>query len=275
MGVLGKLALFADAEGQPLQASLWLSREYIERFIAVGCADLGQATRGNYRSKLLRLREALLGGECRTGAPEKLSGSAASRPYTPAEQAALWSYATGQPTDELRDGLAILLALGLGCGLDSGDIIPMRASDLRLAGAQPDSSGAADGPVTVAVRGRRARLVICRRPWERVLAEHIRHADRQQPGPAAGYLFRPNAASRGGNLVTNFIARTHPAPGTPPLKTTRLRATWLVGLIETGLPLQVIIAAAGLETLHSLSRILPYLAGIDPATAAQLLRGSS
>lgn len=274
MGVLTKLALFADAEGYPLQASLWLSREYIERFIAIGCAHLGEATRANYRSKLLRLREALLGGDCRTGTPAKLSGSAASRPYTAAERAALWAWASGQPTEELRSGLTVLLALGLGCGLDSSEVIPLRVQDVSVATAHAEPSDSDENPLIVAVRGRRARLVVCRRPWERVLTGQARHA-RQRSGGSAGYLFRPNAATRGGNIVTNFIARSQSAPDTPPLKTTRLRSTWLVDLIEAGLPLPVIVAAAGLGTLHSLSRVLPYVRGADPASAVHLLRGSS
>jgi hypothetical protein len=93
MGALTKLALFADAEGYPIQADLWLTREYIERFIAVGCSHLGEASRANYRSKLLRLREALTGGDCTTGRPARLSGSTASHPYTRSEQAALWAWA--------------------------------------------------------------------------------------------------------------------------------------------------------------------------------------
>ncbi|MEO5876280.1 MAG: hypothetical protein ABIS86_21745 [Streptosporangiaceae bacterium] len=262
MGVLAKLALFADTEGYPVQAAMWLSREYIERFTAVGCAQAGEATRANYRSKLLRLREAVLGGDCATGRPARLSGSAASLPYTTAEQSALWAWAAGQPSRELRDGLSILLALGLGCGLDSGKIAPLRPGDVR-------ERRGPDDPLVVAVRGKRARTVVCQRAWETVLADH---AARMTARP---YLFRPDAANRGGNLVTNFLSRAHPAASTPAMKTTRLRTTWLVGLIDAGLPLPVIISAAGLETLHGLSRILPYCRPTGPAEAAVLLRGRS
>ncbi|GAA0966127.1 hypothetical protein [Actinocorallia libanotica] len=256
MGVMAKLALFADAEGYPLEAASWLSREYIERFVLVGCAHLGEATRANYRSKLLRLREAVLGGDCATGTPARLSGSAASRPYSRAEQAALWAWAAGQPTEELRCGLRVLMALGLGCGLDSRDVLPLRARDVR----------ATDG-VVVAVRGRRARMVVCRRPWERILAAEAARVEPER------YLLRPQVANRGGNLVTNFVSRAHPAPDTPALKTTRLRATWLVALINAGLPLPVIVAAAGLQTLHGLSRILTHVHNVGPEVAATLLRG--
>ncbi|TMR40618.1 hypothetical protein [Actinomadura geliboluensis] len=174
-----------------------------------------------------------------------------------------------------------MLALGLGCGLESGEIIPLRAADVRT-GPTADSPtadtnlvpvAAADDQVVVAVRGRRARLVVCRRAWERVLADRAEHALRIG-GEPGGYLFRANAAVRGGNIVTNFLARTHAAPGVAPLKTSRLRATWLVGLIDAGVPLTVIVSAAGLDTLHSLTRLLPFVRTADPGQAATLLRGS-
>ncbi|MEV5573430.1 hypothetical protein AB0L06_25590 [Spirillospora sp. NPDC052269] len=285
LGVLAKLALFADAEGHPAQVHLWLTREFIERFVMVGCAELGQATRGTYRSKLLRLREALLGGDCRTGPAARLSAAAAQRPYTPAEQAALWSAATGQPTDELRHGLITLLALGLGCGLDAREITLLHAADIRppaphTVNQHQEQNGAhmksahqdGRGSVVVGVRGRRARMVVCRRPWEHVLTGRLTrlHATRSATG---GHLFRPTATARGGNLITNFTARAHWQPGVPPLKTSRLRATWLVTLIDDGVPLDVIVAAAGLETLHSLTRLLPHARPTAPADAALLLRG--
>ncbi|XVQ11148.1 hypothetical protein ACQP1W_00805 [Spirillospora sp. CA-255316] len=265
MGVLSKLALFADAEGQPIQADLWLTREYIERFVLVGCAHLGESSRANYRSKLLRLREAVLGGDCATGKPSRLSGSQASRPYTRVEQVALWAWACGQPTEELRNGLTVLISLGLGCGLGSSEIIPLRAGDVSVPGLDEKED---DQPTVVAVRGKRSRLVVCRRAWESILAGQAACAAARDT-----YLFRPGAARRGGNLVTNFLSRTHPAAGTPALKMSRLRATWLVSLIEAGLPLTVIVPAAGLETLHGMSRLMPYVGRVEASEVARLLRG--
>lgn len=266
MGALTKLALFADAEGYPIQADLWLTREYIERFIAVGCSHLGEASRANYRSKLLRLREALTDGDCVTGKPARLSGSTASRPYSRSEQAALWAWACGQPTDELRDGVTVLIGLGLGCGLDSSEIIPLRIGDVSASSQGEENS---DQPTVVAVRGKRSRLVVCRRPWESILAAQAGRASSRD-----AYLFRPGADRRGGNIVTNFLSRTHPATGTPSLRTARLRATWLVSLIDAGLPLTVIIAAAGVKSLHGISRLMPHVTRVNASDAAELLRDS-
>ena len=46
----------------------------------------------------------------------------------------------------------------------------------------------------------------------------------------------------------------------------------MVGLIDEGLPLPVILAAAGMETLHGLTRVLPYLQPVPADRAAKLLR---
>ncbi|SEG75789.1 hypothetical protein SAMN04489712_11184 [Thermomonospora echinospora] len=259
MSVLARLALFADGQGCRADAQVWLSREFIERFITVGCTDVSAATRGNYRSKLLRLREAVCGPDCRSGKPVKLSASDTSKPYTPAEMTTLWTWAQGQPTEELRRGCTLLLALGRGCGLDSPEVIPLRAHDVR----RHDN-----GAVVVTVRGRRERLVVCRRPWERVLAEEAARFRGQ-----AAHLFRPGLHARAKNTITGFLARTHDAPGTPALKMSRLRTSWLVELIEGNLPLPVIVAAAGVDTLHGLSRVLPYVKGASTDRAAELLRG--
>ncbi|MEV6104462.1 hypothetical protein AB0M28_07040 [Streptomyces sp. NPDC051940] len=261
LGPLAKLAVFADGQGLPATAEVWLSRAVIERFIAVGCPTVGPASRGNYRSRLLKLRDAVLGPELAGGPPVKLSSSTASHPYTSVEQSALWSWASGQATAQLRHGCQTLLALGLGCGLDSPEIVPLRAHDIRIAST---------GTTAVSVRGRRARLVVCRRPWETVLA---RAAQEAEHSGAASWLFRPNAHARAKNTVTNFLARTQTDPACPPLVMGRARATWLVGLINAGLPLPVILAGSGVDTLHGLSRLLPHLTPIPAPRAAELLRG--
>ncbi|MGP4086955.1 hypothetical protein [Streptomyces sp. KR55] len=155
------------------------------------------------------------------------------------------------------------MALGLGVGLDSPEVIPLRVHDVRRT-----SSGS--GSVVVATRAPRKREILCRRSWEGVLAAA---ADRLDTTGTAQYLFRPNCFSRGTNTVTNFLDRTKPSPDAPRLVMGRLRSTWLVELFEERLPITVIVAAAGVDTLHGLSRILPFLNPVPADEAARLLRG--
>ena len=162
LGPTAKLAMYADGLGQPADAALWLDREMIEQFVQAQRPVMAGSTLANYRSRLLRLSEVHSGSALPGGDPARLSGSEASVPYRREEVAALWSWARGQSTEATRQGLRTLLALGLGCGLDSGEIVPLRGHDVRVL---------SDGRVVVHVGGRRARAVLCRRRWERVLAE--------------------------------------------------------------------------------------------------------
>jgi hypothetical protein len=74
-------------------------------------------------------------------------------------------------------------------------------------------------------------------------------AERLETPGTARYLFRPNFHSRGKNAVPNFLSRTKPSCGVPRLSMARLRATWLVDLFDSSVPVTVIVAAAGVTTL--------------------------
>lgn len=98
-------------------------------------------------------------------------------------------------------------------------------------------------------------------------------AERLETPGSASHLFRPNCHSRGTNTVTNFLSRTKPSDDVPRLAMGHLRSTWPVDLFESRVPITVIVAAAGVDTLHGPSRILPFLRGIPADEAAALLRG--
>ncbi len=254
---LAKAALFADREGHPPDARRWLDPAMVERFTEVGCPEVAGPSRSNYRCRLTALRGAVFGPDLPGGRPVSLSGSDPSRPYTAHEAADLWAWGSGQPTGELREGIHLLLALGLGCGLESGEIIPIRGPDVRVL---------SDGGCVVAVRGRRERLIVCPRPYERALAKAAERA-----GPDS-YLFRPGSFARGSNTVTHLVDRTSTDPRVPRLVMGRCRATWLIARMDARIPLTVLLAAAGLDSLHALSRYLPYLKGTSAADAATILR---
>ncbi|MFD7417527.1 hypothetical protein ACFVZ3_39825 [Kitasatospora purpeofusca] len=251
---LTRLAVFADHHGHPADARRWLDEAVVEHFTATALTGISEASRANYRARLNAIRTAAFGPRRPGRVP--LSGSRASEPYSRAHKGALWAWAAGQPTEELRRGARVLLALGLGCGLDSPEVIPLRGHDVRVL---------ADGACVVAVRGRRARLVLCSRPYEHALAEAARNA-------GTGWLFRPGSHTRGTNTVTNFTARTTPDSRVPRLVMGRCRATWIVERMDVPVPIPVLLAAAGLDSLHALSRFLPHLRGTSPDAAAAILR---
>jgi hypothetical protein len=252
LSVLARLAMFCDGHGVT-DTRAWLTPTTIDWFLDLGCTGLSSHTRSTYRARLRRLSEAIRGTD--EAKPIPLSASESGWPYTPGEQAGLWSWARAQPTDTLRTGCALLLALGLGCGLSADEVIDLRAGSVRVIG---------NGAVVVEVTGRRARLVVCRQRWEQVLTEHVQAA-------GSGFLFRPNAV-RAKNLVSNFLARAHRGPTTPPVKLGRLRNTWIVEHLAAGTPLPVLVAAAGLDGLSSLDRLLPHLPVVGAERAERHLR---
>lgn len=260
LGALTHAAAYADACGRSIEAEKVLTPEAIEWFLATGCGHLSEASRGNRRGRLHHLRRALLGPDLITGQPAAYSGSDSSRPYSKAEQSRLHSSARFQPTAELRFGLLTLLALGFGCALDSPEVIPLRTHDVRTA---------PNGTVAVAVRGPRARLVLCRASWASVLTEAAAWAS--VPGQTR-YLFRPGCYARATNTVTNFVARAKASPGTPPIVQGRTRATWLVDAVEARMHLPTLMAAAGLTTLRSIDRIMPHVRNLTAEQAAAALK---
>ncbi|WP_329069946.1 hypothetical protein [Streptomyces sp. NBC_01429] len=253
---LTRLAVFAHQLGIPADARRWLEPSMVEHFTATGCLNVKKSCRANYRACLTTIRHAVYGPDLPGGRPVALGASDPSQPYTPHQKAGLWAWAGGQSTDELRRGLRLLLALGLGCGLDTSEVIPLRGPDIRVLD---------DGTCVLAVRGRRARLVICSRPYERTLADAARHAQER-------FLFRPGCFARKSNTITDLVYRTNQDPRVPRLVMGRCRATWLVERMNVPIPLPVLLAAAGLDSLHALSRLLPYLAGTSAEQAHTVLR---
>jgi hypothetical protein len=76
-----------------------------------------------------------------------------------------------------------------------------------------------------------------------------------------------------GNNAFNRITEAVKDHGGPEVTSARLRATWLVWHLERGTRLDVLCEAAGLSTAMSLGALLPHVTPLDPAEAADLVRG--
>ncbi len=229
----------------------WAIEEYITR----GCPTLSPASRGNRRSQLLRVAEALLGPEGSPGRLAPLPPSDPVRPYSPPELAALRSWAAGQATPTRRRDAATLLALGAGAGLAVEDIAGLTAGMVGV-----DEVG-----VLIAVPGRRARLVPVLADWEGSLVEAARSVAPDRP------LFGQRRTTGNKNCVSNFVGKSSGVGPKPSVQ--RLRATWIVHHLAVRTPVVPFMAAAGVQSLEALTRYLRFVPGVDPAEARQALRG--
>lgn len=249
-----KLTAWArSTAGFPLDIDIIFRRDTIGNFIATGASEYQPAARGNLRSQLLRMSEVLL-PEYRIRKLRPLPPSDPTRPYTRSEVAQLQLWAANESTAARVSNASVLLALGLGAGLTASEIGNARVRDL-----QEDDFG-----VIVHVIGDRERDVPIWFTWEEALRERMKSLAPDR------FVFRENHRKFYPNLVSNFVARSNIIGPLP--QTQRMRTTWVVGHLERGTPVRVLMRAAGVESLEAFTRYVEFLTA-DTATYRELLSG--
>jgi hypothetical protein len=117
--VVSGLSRFADDKG--LGAPVALVSPVIEAYCSIGLSHRRSATRGTYRSVLRRLSD-----DPRPKAAPGFVGSWAQPPYSAAERAELFSIARAQRTAWRPRSALALIALGMGGGLRTREIVAAR-----------------------------------------------------------------------------------------------------------------------------------------------------
>lgn len=247
------VAWCVQAAGMEMDRRSLFARRMIAYGINHAFPDLTAASRGNMRSQLLRVGEVILGADLDLPRLPALAASDPSAPYSPANLRHFRIWANGQNTVHSTRSARALLALGAGCGLSTREISAVHAGDVRV-----DQWG-----IRVTVREDRPRQVPALHNWEEMIQQAVTGADPDKP------LFRHGHDAFYPNIVTNFVARSA-GVGLKP-QTQRLRATWLVAHLDAGTPTVLLLPAAGLTSLESLSRYTRFLAPIqEPAARAAL-----
>lgn len=244
-----------QSAGLPLERSVVFYRDVIARYAAVGCDRLTPASRGNVRSRLLRMSEILLPPDKRVSRLAPLPPATAAQPYSRSEITALRGWASGQNTTLRTEVAHVLLTLGLGCGLAAQEIAGVRIGDVTV-----DDQG-----VLVRVTGKRARTVPVLAEWEPVLANL-----KDTTAPVDKFLLIPNRVATSKNLITGFVNKSAGTQLRP--QTQRMRATWVVAHLTAGTPVRALLEAAGVDSLEAFTRFVPFIPLIDAAQARRALR---
>lgn len=226
----------------PLDVSTILHRDTIAEYIAHGCPSLTPGSRATRRSQLIRIAEAALPAEERVSRLQAVHRDNPARPYTPAEQIALRSWAVGQTTDQRREDCHTILALGLGAGLATTDMLALRVEDILV-----DNQG-----VLITVHGTRTREVPVLARWEK----HLVTLTQTLPGDL--WVLGTPRRKPNPNWMDAFLAKTQ-AEGSLRASPARLRNTWLVHHLTTGTPLGPLAHAAGLSTFRTIEKLLPFV----------------
>jgi hypothetical protein len=230
--------------------------DLIERYIEVGMPGAKDSTRATRRSILRRIARRAHPLLSVSPDPKPIAYRRVRAPYAAHEVASYFRLAEAQPTAGRRDSLMAILVLGLGCGLDCGDLGWVRGVDVRET----------DNGVDVAVGGRRPRVVTCL-SW---------HEDRliTLAASAADDLLIGGTQQGRRNVTSVTLGRLLQDNSVPPLVVARLRSTWLTAHLAANTPLPVVMRAAGLRTVRPLEDLLDPAPAYSGAEASRALRSA-
>jgi hypothetical protein len=250
--ILYRLSRWAAKEGLALDREVILDPATVERFCQIELAH--DRSRATFRSDLRRMGPQLTRRAPWEPRPAAMAVRMVAMPYSPAEVALLKSDARNQSTPHRRRGARVLLALGLGAGLDGRWVAEVCGDHVM----------ARDGCVEVKVGEPAARSVIVRATWE---AEVLKLAD------LAGHERLLETRSRTTNRVTNFTKRLTSPTGHPRLSPPRLRSTWLLDHLNAGTRLDELCRAAGLAGFTVLPDLMAFMTRLEPSNGERMLRG--
>ncbi len=255
LGLLARLAVWADRQGLPLEVEVVLDPDTVERFvIATVPHDRSAST---YRSDLRRLGLALTRRAPWETLPSGIARRQVADPYTSEEIVQLGADARAQSTRLRRRAAQALIALGAGAGLDGRWVGKVTADDLTTA----------DGAVLVRVGPPSARRVPVLAAWESEVLALAR---------TAGDELLIGGRSLAPNRVSDLIYRLEVPRNHPRLSPARLRSTWLLTHLVMGTRLPDLARAAGLRGVFVLSDLLPHVPLLDDEAAViDMLRGRS
>ncbi|RNE59359.1 site-specific integrase [Cryobacterium tepidiphilum] len=245
--------------GADLDASIIFDRELIEHYVRESLPELAEGTRRNHRAWLFRVAEAV-NPEANPRNPMPLNERSLDTPYDDDERTALDHWAAGQATPYMRQAATVLIALGTGAGLSSGEIATLRRESVT------------EGPdrvVSIELPGEdKPRIVPVTARYEKALAKAIKKV------PAGAFVFLPNRTRTGNEVVSAWVARSLTPPGTPTVRVRRMRNTWLVTHMANRVDVLTLMEAAGLQSLESISRLAAFVPRPSEDARTAQLRGT-
>lgn len=247
-----RLGAWGTSVGLEPVAEVLLHPSVIERYVIVGMATASEPARRTARTNLRFVARRAAPGVCHEPLPRSLRRTRAKAPYSPAEVAAWMALGAAQPTEARRHHLGALLALGLGAGLEGGELRGVRGVDVV----------ARSGGVVVVVGGRRPRVVPVTAPHHGVVMDAATFA-------GEGFVCGGFSPGRR-NVTADLVSRISGGGDLGRLDVGRLRSTWLATHLEA-LGLVALFAAAGVVCSQRFGDLAAQLGVPDEATLVSIL----
>lgn len=235
---------WAIQNGHPCDRDALLTGRVIEDYIRRGCSHITSGSRASYRSDLRSVMRAAGSELDQARRFNRIPARNVHAPYSPAECQQLISTVNYQPRQGNRQRLQACIALGLGAGIDSADLLALRAGDITDHGR--------DG-IEIHVRGRAPRQVWLLHEFEDLLRVGIRGL-----GPRTFVVSGKGTAGR--NSVNKLYGQVvHTGRRPPQFEQGRMRNTWLLRLLEAPIPLGLVMQVAGLQSARTLTDLVTFV----------------
>lgn len=236
-------------------------RELIETYVREELPrTLADGSRRNHRAWITRVAETVNpNGNPR--APMPMNARSMEAPYTESELVDLDRWSAGQRTEYLRQNAAVLVALGTGAGMTSGEIAHLTREAVTVH---------SDGMVEISIMadGKERRRIVMASRWESVIADHV-----AKIAPQA-FVFMPKRSRVENDVVSSFVSRTSRPKGFPPVTVRKMRNTWLTELLTNRVDVFTIMQAAGLQSLESISKLAVFVPRPPETDRNAQLRGA-
>jgi hypothetical protein len=220
---------WALVQGLALDDDVLLTDQAINMF----CAQQGHRAK-NLRSSLRRIARA--NGTFTAGPSLRYSKTPLKSPYSPEEVAALLAFADSHSSNHRSVSLKALITLGAGCGLSRADLRPITATSFHF----HDNRRFVDAKTRCAL----------------VLPNYVELANEVVLARPEGQLL---GRRDGKDVTANICEWTSNRSDVPRLSTDRLRATYVVALIESGVSLLDLLAFTGVKKTDSLQSYLAFV----------------
>jgi hypothetical protein len=204
-----------------------------DRAINMFCAQQGRRAK-TLRSSLRRIARA--NGTFVTTTGPRYSKASYQGPYSPEELSALLTFANSHSSNHRSVSLKALVTLGAGCGLSRADLRPITTSSFHMH----------DDRMFVRAESRCAL----------VLPQYVENVNEVTLARPDGQLL---GRRDGQDVTANICEWTSNRSDVPRLSTDRLRATYVVTLIESGVSLLDVLAFTGVKKTDSLQSYLEFV----------------
>ena len=233
-----------------------LDHEQIAFFYATVAEGISFSSRTTMRARLMRMADYLVPEQRRTVRMPSYPKPPARAPYSADEVRQIRAWPMEQPTRYQQDAAGCIVNYGLGAGLRTGELVGLRREDVI-----DDHRG-----VLIAVSGEFPRLVPVLADYESAclkLAQRV---------PAGSLVFRPGRTAMDSAAVSAWGGRLVTETGFT-INMSRLRATWLIGHLNRGVPTNAIATIGGYKTFTAFDRYLPWLESAPLESCRDFFRG--